>query len=56
VRQRGNGGDDQSIANVFESVSGGTTTTVYLQPQASGDYYLSVQASGSWTFNLSETC
>lgn len=48
--------DDQNIANTIGS-SGGTNTTVYPQPQSTTDtYHLSVTATGSWTFKLSETC
>ncbi len=49
-------GDDQQIANTIAS-SGGTTTTVYPDTSVAGSrYYLSVQADGSWSFTLSETC
>lgn len=50
------GGDDQMIANTI-AVSGGATTTLYPDTSMGGhQYYLSVQADGSWRFRLTETC
>jgi hypothetical protein len=46
-------GDDQAIANDI-AVSGGKTTTIYPDTSFGGTdmYYLSVMATGSWTFKI----
>jgi hypothetical protein len=49
-----NGSDDQSVANTI-GTSGGTTTTIYPDTSNGGDiYHLSVQATGSWQFTITE--
>ena len=50
-------GDDESIANAIAG-SGGSSTTVYPDARLTGSrqYYLSVIATGSWSFAISETC
>lgn len=49
-----NSGDDQSIANL-EGVSGGATTTLYPDTGSGDVYHLSVQATGSWQFTITES-
>lgn len=44
-----------SIANDIAS-SGGTSTTVYPQSFRGNSYYLSVTATGNWSFKLQATC
>jgi hypothetical protein len=46
-------GDDQNIVNTI-AASGGTTTRVYPEPDGDTSYHLSVQASGSWSFTITE--
>jgi hypothetical protein len=46
--------DDQSIANTIGS-SGSATTNIYPDTTSPAPYHLSVQATGSWSFTITES-